>query len=143
MKKALSSMREIIGQMVKKALVCQKSFVFLVPWKLWRQQVRYVLAEFVHVLCEQWPTVFPRPETNQKKGELYLVSSSASPTTPVDVILIMVRTRIVDDQDQVLDIEAARSYGGSDEQPVHTGFEVVDDRIAVVLIDTWVGQSDM
>lgn len=54
----------------------------------------------------------------------------------MDVVLVVVRAAVVDDQDQLFDVQASRCHRGGHHQATRTVLEIVDDAVSVVLVDS-------
>ncbi|RNA26300.1 ATP-dependent RNA helicase [Brachionus plicatilis] len=71
----------------------------------------------------------------QKSVRVTMVTGATGPAAPVHIVLVVVGTVVVDDQNEVLDVEAARRDRRGDQQR-HAGLlEKVHDALAVVLVD--------
>lgn len=55
----------------------------------------------------------------------------------MDVVLIVVWTVVVDNQDELLDVQASGRHRGGHHQAAGAVLEVVDDAVSVVLVDSW------
>lgn len=78
-------------------------------------------------------------ETAAEKGKGIgpnFVAGSARASRPVDVVLVVVGTVVVDHQDQLLDIQASGGHRRGHHQATNSVLEVVDDAVSVVLIDS-------
>lgn len=65
-----------------------------------------------------------------------LVAGSARAPRPVDVVLVVVGTVVVDHQDQLLDVQASGCHRSGHHQATNPVLKVVDDAVSVVLIDS-------
>ena len=65
-----------------------------------------------------------------------LVACAACASGPVDVVLVVVGTVVVDHQDQLLDVQASRSHRGGHHQTTCSILKVVDDAVSVVLVNS-------
>lgn len=65
-----------------------------------------------------------------------LVACSARAPGPVNIVLIVVGTVVVDHQDQLLHVKASGCHRGGDHQTTRSILKIVDDAVSVVLIDS-------
>lgn len=65
-----------------------------------------------------------------------LVAGSARASGPVDVVLVVVWAVVVDDQNELLDVQASGCHRGGHHQPTSSVLEIVDDAVSVVLINS-------
>lgn len=66
----------------------------------------------------------------------HLVACSACASSPVDVVLVVVGTVVVDHQDQLLDVQASGCHRGGHHQATCSILKVVDDAVSVVLVNS-------
>jgi hypothetical protein len=64
------------------------------------------------------------------------VASSAGSSTAMHILLQVVGSVIIDNQDEIADIEASRSNAGSHKDAARAGFKVIDCAFAVRLQHT-------
>lgn len=65
-----------------------------------------------------------------------LVACSARASRPVDIVLIVVGTVVVDHQDQLLDIQTSGCHRGGHHQATRSVLKIIDDAVSVILIDS-------
>ena len=54
----------------------------------------------------------------------------------MDVVLVVVGTAVVDDQDQLLDVQASGCHRGGHHQTTSSILEVIDDAVSVILVNS-------
>lgn len=64
-----------------------------------------------------------------------LVARSACASRPVDVVLVVVGTVVVDHQDQVLDVQASGCHRGGHHQATGSVLKVIDNTVSVILVN--------
>lgn len=66
-----------------------------------------------------------------------LVACSARTSSPVDVILVVVGTVVVDHQDQLLDVQSSGRHRGGNHKATRSILKVIDDAVSVVLVNSY------
>lgn len=55
----------------------------------------------------------------------------------MDVVLIVVRAVVVDNQNELFDVQASGGHRGGHHQATGAVLKIVDDAVSVVLINSW------
>lgn len=77
-----------------------------------------------------------RNTTQIQFEEADLVACSACASGSVDVVLIVVRTVVVDHQDQLLDVQTSGCHRRGNHQATCSILKVIDDAVSVVLVNS-------